>query len=236
MPGFIAKKLCPNLVIVPVNCEKYRAVSKDIRAILSEYDSGMCSVSLDEAYLDITEHVERRLVLTPEQRTYSRTLATNEVCCCHGNSHGSIISNGQLNIQHGNAKICENPSILSNTGNDPTLLDDVYDDNDEDVCVSWRVPDCLLCGRKTQPVECITFGFSVEEAVREMRFRIHSKTLLTASAGMYGCETNYKNKTLHDYWGYNFDIDFFKCTYKYKLIVSRYFKMKSESDGAYLCI
>ncbi|KTG38615.1 hypothetical protein cypCar_00019428 [Cyprinus carpio] len=34
MPGFIAKKLCPNLVIVPTNFDKYRAV----REIFSEYD------------------------------------------------------------------------------------------------------------------------------------------------------------------------------------------------------
>lgn len=31
MPGFIAKKLCPNLVIVPTNFDKYRAVSQEVR-------------------------------------------------------------------------------------------------------------------------------------------------------------------------------------------------------------
>lgn len=30
MPGFIAKKLCPNLVIVPTNFDKYRAVSGEV--------------------------------------------------------------------------------------------------------------------------------------------------------------------------------------------------------------
>lgn len=32
MPGFIAKKLCPDLVIVPANFDKYRAVSAEVRA------------------------------------------------------------------------------------------------------------------------------------------------------------------------------------------------------------
>lgn len=32
MPGFIAKKLCPNLIIVPPNFDKYRAVSDEVRA------------------------------------------------------------------------------------------------------------------------------------------------------------------------------------------------------------
>lgn len=30
MPGFIAKKLCPNLIIVPTNFKKYRAVSDEV--------------------------------------------------------------------------------------------------------------------------------------------------------------------------------------------------------------
>ncbi|XP_055080391.1 DNA polymerase kappa [Periophthalmus magnuspinnatus] len=60
MPGFIAKKLCPNLVIVPTNFDKYRAVSKEVRAIFSEYDPNFQPVSLDEAYLDFTEHLEQR--------------------------------------------------------------------------------------------------------------------------------------------------------------------------------
>lgn len=33
MPGFIAKKLCPNLVIVPTNFDKYRAVSSEVRVM-----------------------------------------------------------------------------------------------------------------------------------------------------------------------------------------------------------
>ncbi|XP_038661436.1 DNA polymerase kappa isoform X6 [Scyliorhinus canicula] len=33
MPGFIAKKLCPNLIIIPTNFDKYRAVSKEVPGI-----------------------------------------------------------------------------------------------------------------------------------------------------------------------------------------------------------
>ena len=33
MPGFIGKKLCPNLKIVPTNFDKYRAVSSVVREI-----------------------------------------------------------------------------------------------------------------------------------------------------------------------------------------------------------
>lgn len=58
MPGFIARKLCPQLVIVPANFEKYGQISKDIHEIFKLYDPNFSSVSLDEAYLDITDHLE----------------------------------------------------------------------------------------------------------------------------------------------------------------------------------
>ena len=59
MPGFIGKKLCPELIIVPPNFTKYKAVSKDVHEIFSQYDPGFSPMSLDEAYLDITEYLQR---------------------------------------------------------------------------------------------------------------------------------------------------------------------------------
>uniref|UniRef100_A0A9J8D561 DNA polymerase kappa n=1 Tax=Cyprinus carpio carpio TaxID=630221 RepID=A0A9J8D561_CYPCA len=70
MPGFIAKKLCPNLVIVPTNFDKYRAVSAQVREIFSEYDPHFMPMSLDEAYLDLTEHMEQRKHWPETMRTY----------------------------------------------------------------------------------------------------------------------------------------------------------------------
>lgn len=58
MPGFIAKKLCPELVIVPGNFEKYRKVSHKIRDIVKSYDPDYCAASLDEVYLDLTNYVK----------------------------------------------------------------------------------------------------------------------------------------------------------------------------------
>uniref|UniRef100_A0A8C7U679 DNA polymerase kappa n=1 Tax=Oncorhynchus mykiss TaxID=8022 RepID=A0A8C7U679_ONCMY len=60
MPGFIAKKLCPNLVIVPINFDKYRAVSAEVREVFADYDPHFLPMSLDEAYLDISDHLEQR--------------------------------------------------------------------------------------------------------------------------------------------------------------------------------
>ena len=57
MPGFIAKKLCPNLTIVPTNFDKYTKISHEIREVLAEYDQNFLPMSLDEAYLDITGYL-----------------------------------------------------------------------------------------------------------------------------------------------------------------------------------
>ena len=59
MPGFIAKKLCPNLVIVKPSYDKYHETSEEVHTILSQYDPNFCPVGLDESYLDITDCVKK---------------------------------------------------------------------------------------------------------------------------------------------------------------------------------
>lgn len=60
MPGFIAKKLCPELIIVPSHFDKYKDYSRQVQEILAEYDPNFAMASLDEAYLDLTEHIKDR--------------------------------------------------------------------------------------------------------------------------------------------------------------------------------
>uniref|UniRef100_A0A7I4YAC1 DNA polymerase kappa n=1 Tax=Haemonchus contortus TaxID=6289 RepID=A0A7I4YAC1_HAECO len=60
MPGFIAKKLCPQLKLVHGNFSKYKKENHVFRAIFAEYDEDLSMGSLDEAYLDITEYVKAR--------------------------------------------------------------------------------------------------------------------------------------------------------------------------------
>ena len=61
MPGFIGRKLCPELVIVPPNYDKYRQVSAHVQEVLAIYDPHFCSVGLDEAYLDLTTLIRNKL-------------------------------------------------------------------------------------------------------------------------------------------------------------------------------
>ncbi|ERS99595.1 hypothetical protein HMPREF1624_04800 [Sporothrix schenckii ATCC 58251] len=56
MAGFVAKKLCPQLVLLKPDYTKYNAKAQDIRQILAEYDPRFESASIDEAYLNITQY------------------------------------------------------------------------------------------------------------------------------------------------------------------------------------
>jgi DNA polymerase kappa len=56
MAGFVAMKLCPQLICLPLNFDKYTAKATEVRAILAEYDPRFESASIDEAYLNITQY------------------------------------------------------------------------------------------------------------------------------------------------------------------------------------
>lgn len=55
MPTAQALKLCPDLVLLPVNMPLYKQVSQQIRQIFLRYTDRVEPLSLDEAYLDVTD-------------------------------------------------------------------------------------------------------------------------------------------------------------------------------------
>jgi DNA polymerase-4 len=55
LPSVTAKRLCPDLIFVKPRFDVYRAVSQQIRAIFFDYTDLVEPLSLDEAYLDVTE-------------------------------------------------------------------------------------------------------------------------------------------------------------------------------------
>ncbi len=54
MPGFQARRLCPELVFVRTRFDAYQAASHQIREIFLGYTDLVEPLSLDEAYLDVT--------------------------------------------------------------------------------------------------------------------------------------------------------------------------------------
>jgi DNA polymerase-4 len=77
----IAYRKCPNLIFVAPNFEKYRAVSQQIRQVFLEYTPLVEPLSLDEAYLDVTENLRgittaTRIAREIRQRIFEETRLT----------------------------------------------------------------------------------------------------------------------------------------------------------------
>jgi DNA polymerase-4 len=56
MSGVQARKRCPDLIFVRPRFDRYKEISKQIRKIFHEYTDLVEPLSLDEAYLDVTEN------------------------------------------------------------------------------------------------------------------------------------------------------------------------------------
>ncbi|KZV59310.1 DNA/RNA polymerase [Peniophora sp. CONT] len=111
MAGFVAKKLCPELILQSNHFDRYSHFSKQVMSIFQEYDPNMLAASVDEAYLNITaychEHslgpdecVEtiRKRVVDTTKLTVSAGIAANKMLakiCSDKNK-----PNGQFHLPH----------------------------------------------------------------------------------------------------------------------------------------
>jgi DNA polymerase-4 len=77
MPALRAERLCPQAVFVPPDFVRYRAVSKQVRAIFERHTDLVEPLSLDEAYLDVTEN-KMQLWSATEVATAIRTCIREE--------------------------------------------------------------------------------------------------------------------------------------------------------------
>ncbi|MGB0178269.1 MAG: DNA polymerase IV, partial [Owenweeksia sp.] len=81
MPSSLAYRKCPDIIFVRSDFEKYRSVSRQIRSIFFEYTDLVEPLSLDEAYLDVTENKKgietaTRIAREIRQRIYEETHLT----------------------------------------------------------------------------------------------------------------------------------------------------------------
>jgi len=78
MPGFIGCKLCPGLVFVRPNFERYTHYSELTRKVFQSYDPSFIATSLDEAYLNITSVCIERSITGEEVATELRAAIHQE--------------------------------------------------------------------------------------------------------------------------------------------------------------
>ena len=80
-----AKKRCPHLVVIEPNFQKYREVSAEIHTIFQQYTNLIEPISLDEAYLDVTENLQAIDTATEiAQRIRAQVLSSTGLTCSAG--------------------------------------------------------------------------------------------------------------------------------------------------------
>ncbi|XP_053859909.1 DNA polymerase kappa isoform X4 [Vidua macroura] len=137
-----------------ITAQQLLKAQMQVREILAEYDPNFMPMGLDEAYLNITDHLEERLNWPEHRRRFffNRESTT------------------------GIDKDCIYMSAKFNEGevsSSPVLFED-----------NTSLMDVNLEQRGLSVENSVVFGTSAEEVVKEIRFRIEQKTQLTASAGI----------------------------------------------------
>ena len=74
MPATRAKRLCPEAAFLPPDFDKYREVSRQIREIFERHTPLVEPLSLDEAYLDVTEELTGIPTATETAETIRREI------------------------------------------------------------------------------------------------------------------------------------------------------------------
>jgi DNA polymerase-4 len=93
MPSAAAKRRCPELIFVKPRFDAYRAVSQQIRAIFADYTALVEPLSLDEAYLDVTEDLKGIGIATRiAEEIRARILAATELTASAGVSYNKFLA------------------------------------------------------------------------------------------------------------------------------------------------
>ncbi|PJR12024.1 DNA polymerase IV [Sinorhizobium meliloti] len=93
MPSVTAKRKCPELIFVPHRFDVYRAVSRQIHAIFAEYTPLIEPLSLDEAYLDVTENLKGMQLATEiAEQIRARIRAETQLTASAGISYNKFLA------------------------------------------------------------------------------------------------------------------------------------------------
>src|SRR5205085_2571504 len=93
MPSLIAKRRCPDLIFVEPRFDAYKAISLQIRQIFAEYTPIIEPLSLDEAYLDVTENLKAIASATRiAEEIRARIRAKTELTASAGVSYNKFLA------------------------------------------------------------------------------------------------------------------------------------------------
>jgi DNA polymerase IV len=93
MPSITAKRKCPDLIFVKPRFDAYKAISLQIREIFCAYTPIIEPLSLDEAYLDVTENLKGISLATQiAEEIRARIRAETELTASAGVSYNKFLA------------------------------------------------------------------------------------------------------------------------------------------------
>lgn len=93
MPGFKAKLLCPHIIFVKPRFQAYKEASQAIRSVFSDYTDLIEPLSLDEAFLDVTENKKKEPLATKiAEQIRQQVFETTQLTCSAGVSYCKFLA------------------------------------------------------------------------------------------------------------------------------------------------
>jgi DNA polymerase-4 len=93
MPSLTAKRKCPALIFIAPRFDVYQAISRQIRAIFADYTRVIEPLSLDEAYLDVSENLKATASATRiAEEIRARIRAENGLTASAGVSYNKFLA------------------------------------------------------------------------------------------------------------------------------------------------
>lgn len=93
MPSITAKRQCPDLIFVKPRFEVYKEISQQMRAIFAEYTPLIEPLSLDEAYLDVTDNLKNMPVAREiAEEIRARIRAATDLTASAGVSYNKFLA------------------------------------------------------------------------------------------------------------------------------------------------
>ncbi len=92
MPSVTAMRRCPSLIFVKPRFETYKQVSQQIRAIFAEHTPLIEPLSLDEAYLDVTETLDGLTATEVAERIRAKIHAATQLTASAGVSYNKFLA------------------------------------------------------------------------------------------------------------------------------------------------
>jgi DNA polymerase-4 len=127
LPSTTALRKCPELIFRPPRFEVYKAVSRQIHAIFADYTPLIEPLSLDEAYLDVTDNLRGiPMASVTAKEIRARILEETGLTASAGISYNKFIAKLASDFRKPNGQYVVTPSVTRNRSRVLNVDEDLF--------------------------------------------------------------------------------------------------------------